>query len=59
MNIHVSFFIMVFSGSMPRSGIVAYGSFIPSFLRNLHTVAVPIYISMRLFEENQRQVTLY
>ena len=29
------------------------------FLRNLHTVAVPIYISMRLFEENQRQVTLY
>ena len=44
---------------MPRSGIVAYGSFIPSFLRQLHTVAVSIYIYMHLFEENQRQGTLH
>ena len=34
-----SFSVMVFSGYMTSSGIVgSYGSFIPSFLRNLHTV---------------------
>ena len=36
---HVSFSILVSSGYMPRSGIVgSYGGFIPSFLRNHHTV---------------------
>ena len=34
-GIHVSFSILVSSGYMPRSGIAG---FIPSFLRNLHTV---------------------
>ena len=38
-RVHVSFSIMVSSEYMPSSGIVrSYGSFILSFLRNLHTV---------------------
>ena len=38
-SIHVSFSILVSLGYMPRSGIAGlYGGFIPSFLRNLHTV---------------------
>ena len=36
--VHVSFSIMVSLGYMPSSGIVRpYGSFLPHFLRNLHT----------------------
>ena len=38
-RIHVSFSILVSSGYMSRSGIAGtYGGFIPSILRNLHTV---------------------
>ena len=38
-GIHVSFSTLVSSGYMPRSGIArSYGGFIPSVLRNRHTI---------------------
>ena len=38
-GVHVSFSVLVSSGYMSRSRIAeSYGGFIPSFLRNLHTI---------------------
>ena len=46
-GIHVSFPILVSSGYIPRSGFAgSYGGFIPSFLRNLHTIFHSGYINL-------------
>ena len=51
-GMHVSLSISVSSGCMPRSGVAgSYSGFIPSFLRNLHTIFCSGCISLHSYQQ--------
>ena len=51
-GVHVAFWLMVFSGYVPSSGIAgSYGSFIPSFLRSIHTIFHNRFINLHSHQQ--------
>ena len=54
-GVHVSFSVLISSGYMPRSGVAgSYDSFIPSFLRSLHTISHSGCISLHSHQQSKR-----
>ena len=59
-GIYVSYSILGSSGYMPRRGISgSYSGFITSFLRNLHTNLLPLYLYQFIFPPTVQECFLF